>query len=625
MSKPTLNIPDSLTNLTNIDYQILDAIEASIYWKDLNGRYLGANKYMLNMAGITREELIGNTDYFLPWRMHINRIREVDELVITNKKRYDLEELAQTIEGDDKVFLSSKSPLFDDNGNVIGIIGISFDITHSKKFENEFAKTEKSLSEYSNIKTRFLRNVSHEARIPMGSVLSIADSLHSNWDKLDDKLKKENIDLIFKESSRLSRFILNTFDMSSFIKSEIQPRFSKNNLSQLVKDVVENYKKSFSEEKIEIKVSDFDDYILAFDKKLITQVVENLLMNAVQYSPKKKKITITIHKSHLKDGAVPAVHCCITDEGIGIPEAELQSIFDSFTESSATASKACGVGLGLSICKEIIDLHSGKIWAENNSLKQGATFNFCIPTTLFSFSTSEDDKQELDNKADRITFKEISKTYPNSKKKPFALIVISPFNSYFSSEKIFEICQWINDYYEDFAIFFPNKISKYTLGALSTDEVKTKQKVQKQDNHVINRINNALEMFYDACPEKSEIKLYTISELKENSNYQNLHLMYMEMFFNDKEFRKECLGLTKGVLSNNAAKQKAELNEYQEVISSYTGVQYFLSELPVMLNMARILKIKSCDSVYHDLPKNLKSILCNADFNTESQGFLVLK
>lgn len=407
--------------MKNIDYQILDAVEASIYWKDLEGRYLGCNKYMENIVGLSRDEIIGQTDYFLSWKNEANKLREVDQLVITDCKKYEFEEIVKTANST-QTFLSSKSPLFNNNNEIIGIIGVSVDVTNNKKFKLEFEKTEQALDEYLKIKKRFLQNISHEARIPLNSVITIIESLYLDWDRYNDKEKKENIDLVYKESQRLSQFILNTFDMSNFIKGEIQPNFGKHNLSKLIKEVVLKHQPSLQNQQIKIRLNKFEEHNLVFDYKLITKVIENLLMNAMQYSPNKKRITIDLHKSHLKNGSVPAVHCCITDEGIGIPETELQSIFDSFTESSKTASKACGVGLGLSICREIIELHSGEIWAENNHLSSGSTFNFCIPTTLFAFSNSQiRPKEEMNVVKSNIIYRDLTKIYSELKKKTFCI------------------------------------------------------------------------------------------------------------------------------------------------------------------------------------------------------------
>ena len=94
-----------------IDDQIINAVEASIYWKDLSGKYLGCNEYMEKMSGVNRNQIIGNTDFCLPWKDQANKIREIDQLVVTNRKKYQTEETATLFNGAVKIFLSSKKPL----------------------------------------------------------------------------------------------------------------------------------------------------------------------------------------------------------------------------------------------------------------------------------------------------------------------------------------------------------------------------------------------------------------------------------------------------------------------------------------------------------------------------------
>ena len=612
--------------MENIDYQIFDAVEASIYWKDLDGRYLGCNKYMENVVGLSANEIIGQTDYFLSWRNEANKLREVDQLVTSNCKRYKFEETVIDGSGNKKIFLSSKSPLLNNANQVIGVIGVSVDITDTKKFRLEFEKTEKALDEYVKIKKRFLQNINHEARIPLNSVVSLIESLAHDWNKYEDRQKKEAIDLVYKESQRLARFVLNTFDMSSFTKGETLPNFGNYNLSALVRDTVLNYQSTLSDPKIKIKINKFDEYNLVFDQELVTKVIKNLLMNATQYSPGKQKITVDLLKSHLKDGTVSAIHCIITDEGIGVPEAEIQSIFDPFTESSKTASKACGVGLGLSICKEIIELHSGEIWVENNHLKSGATFNFRIPTTLFAFPKLESENQlvQEDNfDENNVIYQDLDSIYLDNIKKPFALVAISPFNSYFSSEKILAICEWVNNHYEDFGIFFPDKISKYNLEAIGYDESKIHQKVIKQDNHTLNRINTALSAFSERHPDKMQIPIYTISFLKTNLVYQDLYKHYLDMFYSNKDFRIACQSMVQTFLENKITSVNA--SDFQSGIATYIASQYLLFELPAMMNMADIIKVKSCDYVYHDMSSFLKQLSADKTIMPKNQRFLVLK
>ncbi|NDB82013.1 MAG: PAS domain S-box protein [Alphaproteobacteria bacterium] len=227
-----------------IDDQIIDSVEASIYWKDLSGKYLGCNKYMEKMSGLSRDKIIGNTDYHLPWKEQANNIREIDQLVISSGKKYQTEESATLANGIVKIFLSSKQPLIGENNEIIGVIGVSIDITNYKAVEDEFEKTDKTLEEYTSIKNRFLRNISHETRIPLGSILSISESLKDHWDKFDDISKRENVGLIFKEMARLSKFITDTFDTSEFLTKGVQLNLKRNNFSDFLRNLLQKHQKS---------------------------------------------------------------------------------------------------------------------------------------------------------------------------------------------------------------------------------------------------------------------------------------------------------------------------------------------------------------------------------------------
>ena len=603
-----------------IDDQIINAVEASIYWKDLSGKYLGCNEYMGKMSGVNRNQIIGNTDFCLPWKDQANKIREVDQLVVTNRKKYQTEETATLFNGAVKIFLSSKIPLIGKNDEIIGVIGISIDITDYKRLEYQFEKTDKALNEYSSIKDRFLKNISHEARIPLGSVLSISELLNNNWDKFDDVSKRENVGLIFKEITRLSKFITDTFDTSKFLAKEIQLNLKKDNFSDFLRNLVKNHQKSFDNTNIDIAINHFDNYCFYFDQRLITRVIDNLIMNAIRYSPEEKRITISLYKSYLRNSEIPAMHCCINDEGIGVPVNEVESIFEPFVESSRTESKACGVGLGLSICKEIIEAHSGNIWVENNSLKPGVTFNFTIPTNLFLSSTDPNNNKISDNVSN--VFKRDLATMPITlEKRPFALIGISPFNSYFSAEKILEIFEWVNRQYTEFAVFVPDQISKYTYEALGYKESRTHQKTRKQDNYTINKINNALLCFYQNYPDKGKISIHSISQLRKKQSYQDLYIKYSDLFNKDKGFRQNCLDMTEWVLLNTSKDKNVKIEESQKNIA----VQYFLLELPIMTHSTNILELESCDFVYHTIPKFLKHLYYDKKLVSPTQNFLVLK
>jgi tRNA-dependent cyclodipeptide synthase len=610
----------------HIDYQIIDAVEASIYWKDLYGKYLGCNKYMAKMAGVSRDQIIGNTDYLLPWRSQANKIKEIDQLVIKNAKKYQIEETVEISNKVVKTFCSSKSPLFFEK-NVIGIIGVSIDITKDKLMESIIEETEKILDDAKNIKNRFLNNIDHEVNTPLTTILSIAELLKEKWNKFDNKTRYDSINLIAEESCRLSEFISNVFDVSKFRKSEIELSLKNENFADFLMSEVEKFKNKYRKFNVTFEVNPFDDYTIFFDPTLITKVIKNILMNAIKYAPKEKEITISLYKSYLNNLEIPGIQCSVKDQGVGIPEDELKSIFNPFTESSRTASKACGTGLGLSICKEIIQAHHGNLWIENNVLSQGVTVSFTLPTKISSFSEEDYINKSTKSESSNILRRNLAKLYQDSKRKPFALIGISTFNSYFSTEKILEICEWIHREYTTFGIFIPDEISRYTFEALGYDESRINRKIKKQDNYTINKVNAALSHFYEKYPNAKKIKIYNLSLLKDNKHYQHLYNMYSNLFLSDKMFRENCLEVTTWVLLNTVAKKtegstkEVKIYESQKAIA----VQYFLLELPIMANFTEVQKLESCDFVYHTIPDFLKNLYSTQKLVSPNQRFLILK
>jgi two-component system aerobic respiration control sensor histidine kinase ArcB len=360
----------------DINYQLLDNIVASIYWKNLGGVYLGCNKYMLAMAGLqNREQIVGKTDYDLPWRKQANKIRDIDQLVVQNNKTYELEENPLVHEGVLKTFLSSKTPLKEDDGTIIGIVGVSIDITEKNRLEELLKETEKSLEESRTIKERFLKNISHETRNPLQAFVCTAELLEEKWDTFSDKERYESVKLIATSSRRLVTLVTNTFDLSDIISNNVKLKLRKNNITKLIRESIERIKLSYS---CNIVLNATQEFHLVFDEEKIRQVVSNLLMNAIKWTKKEKIVTVELYSGLLPNSCMSGIICCIRDQGIKIPEKELEFIFEPFTESSNTASKACGVGLGLALCKEIIRMHMGEIWAENN-IGEGVTLNFMIP------------------------------------------------------------------------------------------------------------------------------------------------------------------------------------------------------------------------------------------------------
>jgi signal transduction histidine kinase len=150
----------------------------------------------------------------------------------------------------------------------------------------------------------------------------------------------------------------------------------ENDLAQTLVSCLAEQETLINEQQLQIKTNIIENSQAVYDATRIGQVITNLLSNAVKFTPEGKVISIIINKGVLSN--VPALSFSIENQGVGIPDDELEQVFDKFIQSSHTKTNAGGTGLGLPICQEIINLHQGKIWAEHAE-RGGSIFKFIIP------------------------------------------------------------------------------------------------------------------------------------------------------------------------------------------------------------------------------------------------------
>ena len=169
-----------------------------------------------------------------------------------------------------------------------------------------------------------------------------------------DSDKEEYLSIILKESERLKRMINNILEFSKMEKGKSDYRFIKTNLASIIKAAIGELDYWFQKEGFEV-VAELDDQVSAkVDPEKMKQVYENLLNNAIKYSPQTKKITTRLYANTDK------IHIEIEDRGIGIPESKLSQIFEKFYRINHKESIS-GTGLGLTVVKEIVEAHSGEI------------------------------------------------------------------------------------------------------------------------------------------------------------------------------------------------------------------------------------------------------------------------
>lgn len=241
-----------------------------------------------------------------------------------------------------------------------------------KKVQERTEELEKALS----VKTEFLNNMSHEIRTPVHGFTALSEGLTESWDMLDEQKRYKYTKDISSNAKRLENLISSILDLSKFSADKMILEFKKVDFDKTIKNIIDECKGLYlSKKHIDIEYISNGEFIIISDQEKISQVLRNLFFNAIKFTPDGGHIKASFTETDSK-----CLHFTITDSGIGIPNNELEAIFEPFTQSSFTKTSAGGTGLGLGICQSIIKAHSGTIWA-NNNLQKGASFHFTIPTT----------------------------------------------------------------------------------------------------------------------------------------------------------------------------------------------------------------------------------------------------
>lgn len=227
-------------------------------------------------------------------------------------------------------------------------------------------------------KTSLLMNMSHEFRTPMHAILNYASMGLKKVDDADGGKLRKYFSNIQTSGARLLKMLNALLDLAKLESGKFELKTSRADLMQIVLQCQSELEPLSRAKDLSVEVEcDTRNTSAIFDSEKTLQVLTNLLSNAIKFSPQGGRIKIKI-----ADGCLPvhgkALHCIVSDDGIGIPTAELDRIFDKFTQSSKTDHGAGGSGIGLAICREVINLHGGRIWAASAACG-GTAIHFMLP------------------------------------------------------------------------------------------------------------------------------------------------------------------------------------------------------------------------------------------------------
>lgn len=228
------------------------------------------------------------------------------------------------------------------------------------------------LAESDRLKSALLSSVSHELRTPLATITAAVTSLRSrefDWTTPD---REELLAAIEEEADHLNQVVGNLLDMSRIEAGSLQPHRQWDSLTEILGGTLRRMRRATEGHRVRIEVPE-ELPLVPVDAVLIDQVFGNLLSNSIKYAP--AGTTIQVAARHESRGSIQVQ---VSNEGPPVPEADLDHIFDKFYRITA-ADRVTGVGLGLSICRGIVEAHGGRIWAQN--LAQGFAFHFTLPLT----------------------------------------------------------------------------------------------------------------------------------------------------------------------------------------------------------------------------------------------------
>ena len=261
-------------------------------------------------------------------------------------------------------------------------------------------KQAQKLLELDQLKSNFFANISHEFRTPL---TLIKGQLENVLRVVKDDVVKKKINIAFTNSNRLGRLINQVLDLSKLESGKLHLDFEISDIVALVKNRVASFDSLAEQKNVIIKfISRVDSLSVNVDKVKIEEVIDNLLSNALKFTPANGSIVLTIdlEKSEYTESAIVSV----ADTGVGISEEKLPHIFDRFFQADNSSTRQFeGSGLGLAIVKELVELHGGTISVESK-LNNGTTFYISLPIdedkllseeNTLTLETKSDDAQDL--------------------------------------------------------------------------------------------------------------------------------------------------------------------------------------------------------------------------------------
>jgi PAS domain S-box-containing protein len=370
---------------------VLDTLPLAIFWKDRHCRFLGCNQQMLDDAGLASvADIVGKTDFDLPWHAEAPRYRADDqEVMASGQPKLNIEEPITKAGNVYRWLHTTKMPLRDAAGEIIGVLGIYEDITDHKHMETQLCQSNENLAlanqeltRATRLKNEFLANISHELRTPLSSILGMTQALSREvYGSLTER-QHRSLNIVERSARHLLDLINNLLDVAKIEAGKIELHPEPISIADLCTESLVYVRQQALQKHIELTVYlDERARTLNGDKLRLRQAVINLLDNAIKFTPEGGQVDLKVALVPGKGDTPgqPFVSISVVDTGIGIAPADQPRLFQTFVQIDSSLNRQYfGTGLGLTMVKHITERHGGTIEVKSKP-GQGSCFTLYLP------------------------------------------------------------------------------------------------------------------------------------------------------------------------------------------------------------------------------------------------------
>jgi len=354
-------------------HMLADNIFQLVWMADASGEGVWHNHRWLDYTGMTLEEAQGRGWMKAHHPDHIDRVAKGFKRAVEKGEPWEDTFPLRSKTGEYRWFLSRAMPIRDAEGKIIQWFGTNTDITERERLLSKEQRLREVAEAHNRAKDEFLSIVSHELRTPLNAILGYSRMTHSK--PHDATAVSRNTEIIERSAQGQLRLIDDLLDTARIISGKLKLELSPADLRQVLEDAIDVVRPAAEIKQIALTAQiDEAPQNLLCDASRLRQVVWNLLQNAIKFTPEGGHIAVRVERIGWR------VRIIVSDTGDGIEPEFLPTIFDRFSQNDMSRTRRHGgLGLGLALVKQLVEMHGGSIEAASEGVGEGSTFTVTLP------------------------------------------------------------------------------------------------------------------------------------------------------------------------------------------------------------------------------------------------------